>query len=169
MFKKPYTTSFHVHLYSVHAYICKWDKLQPWLLELVLQQQAAKYPGLGVCRRALAIYRVKPRGTRTIQTTTDPDGFWQFMISELGDLRLPNSCFRYISLSLYVPCICFHKTWSQNPESWSLSARQSTTDLIYPKIAYFCGGSLTSLIKGVLLFICEMIWTCPNSTEEMRL
>ena len=76
MFKKPYITGFLAHLYSVHAYICKWDKLQRWLLELVLQQEDAKCPGLGVCRRrALAIYRVKPRGTCTIQAAADPDGF----------------------------------------------------------------------------------------------
>ena len=62
MFKKPYITGFHVHVSSVPAYICKWDKLQPWLLQLVLQQENAKCPGLGVCRkRALAIYRVKAR------------------------------------------------------------------------------------------------------------
>lgn len=75
---------------------------------------------------------------------------------------------RYVSLSLYIPCICSHETWSQNPWSWSLSARQGTTDFIYPKATYFCGCLLASLIKDVLLFICKTIWITLLSKQHWR-
>lgn len=125
-----------------------------------------RYPGLGVCRNAWAVERIKPWGTCTVPAVADPGGFWQFMVSEIRGLRLPNSHFRHKCLSL---CLLYAPTKPDHRNLKLIFKCYTRYNWFhYPKTMYFCGGTFASLIKGIPLFIFKMIWitSSPKSTEE---